>query len=50
MQKTQVIDGHSEENEDVAANQDSFNMEISVTQVENQDRADVIVQGVDKGN
>ena len=50
MQKTQVIEGHSEENEDVAANHDSFNMEISVTQVENQDRDDVIVQGVDKGN
>ncbi|KAK7854899.1 hypothetical protein CFP56_030217 [Quercus suber] len=50
MQKTQVIEGHSEENKDVATNQDSSDMEISVIQVENQDRADVIVQGVGKGN
>lgn len=50
MQKTQVIEGQDEENEDLARNQDSSNMEISVKQVENQDRADIIVQGVGKGN
>ena len=50
MQKTQVIEGHGEENEDATANQDSSDMEISVKPVENQDRADVIVQGVGKGN
>lgn len=50
MQKTQVIEGQDKENEEVARNQDSSNMEISVKQVENQDRADIIVQGVGKGN
>ena len=52
MQKTQVIEGHSEENEDVVANQDFSDMEISVMQVENQDRVDVIVRdgnGVGRG-
>lgn len=50
MQKTQVIEGHGEENEDADANQDSSDMEISVMPVENQDRTDVIVQRVGKGN
>lgn len=44
------IEGQNEENEDVAGNQDSSDMEISVKQVENQDKADVIVRGVGKGN
>ena len=30
MKKTQVIEGHNKDNEDVARNQDSFDMEISV--------------------